>query len=162
MIRPIVLADHDAIAALNAADVDATSPLDRDQLTNLAAMATHFSVFIAQSVVAGFLLALREDAPYDNPNFAWFRERYRRFFYIDRIVVGSAHRRRGIASALHEDLERRAVAAAVPLITCEVNLAPPNPVSLSFHRSRGFVEAGQQQLHSRGKTVAMLVKSLPD
>jgi predicted GNAT superfamily acetyltransferase len=162
VIRRIALADQDDVLALNTADVVETSPLDRDRLGALASMAAYFSVFTEQSQVAGFLLALREDAGYDNPNFAWFRARYDRFCYIDRVVVDAAHRRRGIASRLYDDLERCSIADGVPLITCEVNVEPPNPASLSFHRSRGFVEAGQQRLVSSRKRVAMLVKSLPD
>ena len=33
-------------------------------------------------------------------------------------------------------------AQGVPRITCEVNVEPPNPVSLKFHERRGFREIG--------------------
>ena len=34
-----------------------------------------------------FLLAFDEASDYDSPNFLWFRERYPRFAYVDRIAV---------------------------------------------------------------------------
>ena len=36
------------------------------------------------------LLAFDQDADYDSPNFLWFRSRYSRFVYVDRIVVAPA------------------------------------------------------------------------
>ncbi|RYF90942.1 MAG: GNAT family N-acetyltransferase, partial [Caulobacteraceae bacterium] len=32
------------------------------------------------------LIAFDQDAAYDSPNFLWFRERYARFVYVDRVV----------------------------------------------------------------------------
>ena len=48
-----------------------------------------------------FLLAFDQDADYDSPNFLWFRERYPRFVYVDRIVVAAAARGRGLARLLY-------------------------------------------------------------
>ena len=36
------------------------------------------------------LLAFDQDAAYDNVNFGWFKARYPRFVYVDRIVVAPA------------------------------------------------------------------------
>ena len=41
-----------------------------------------------------FLIALDQDADYDNPNFRWMRSRFERFVYVDRVVV--AARARGL------------------------------------------------------------------
>ena len=54
--------------------------------------------------VGAFLLAFREGADYDSPNFRWFAARYDAFLYIDRIVVGQAHRGKGVGIGLYEDL----------------------------------------------------------
>jgi predicted GNAT superfamily acetyltransferase len=44
-------------------------------------------------------------------------------------------------------------------MVCEVNVLPPNPASLAFHRSRGYVEVGRLT-HGQGKVVALLSKEL--
>ncbi len=41
------------------------------------------------------LLAFDQAADYDSPNFLWFRERFPRFVYVDRIVVAGEARGRG-------------------------------------------------------------------
>jgi predicted GNAT superfamily acetyltransferase len=108
----------------------------------------------------GFLIALDERAPYRNPNFAWFKERYPTFIYIDRVVVDPAHRGRGIARRLYEDLFDTARGGGRPRIVCEVNSAPPNPASDAFHARLGFVVVGTAHLADRQKTVRYFCKEL--
>jgi predicted GNAT superfamily acetyltransferase len=45
------------------------------------------------------------------------------------------------------------------LLTCEVNLNPPNHGSIRFHQRIGFSEVGQQE-SKPGLTVSMLAKKL--
>ncbi|MBX7199792.1 MAG: GNAT family N-acetyltransferase [Rhodospirillaceae bacterium] len=90
------------------------------------------------------LLAFDQDAAYDNPNFAWFKARYPRFVYVDRIVVAPAARGRGLAKALYLDLFRRA--RGHERVVCEVNADPPNPASDAFHAALGFEAVGGAQL----------------
>ncbi|MHB1091087.1 MAG: hypothetical protein ACYC06_04325 [Ilumatobacteraceae bacterium] len=45
------------------------------------------------------------------------------------------------------------------LLTCEVNLQPPNPDSLRFHQRLGFGEVGQQE-SKPGLIVSLLAKRL--
>ena len=105
----------------------------------------------------GFLIALDERADYPNPNFEWFRTRFAQFVYVDRVVVDEAHRGRGLARQLYEDLFRTAERA---LVVCEVNIAPPNPVSDAFHARLGFSAVGSATLPDRQKTVRYLGKRL--
>ena len=92
--------------------------------------------------VEAFLLAFDQKVRYDSPNFLWFRSRYPRFVYVDRIVVASAARGRGYARRLYDDLFRHAVDAGHERVVCEVNARPPNPASDAFHAALGFVEVG--------------------
>ena len=48
-----------------------------------------------------------------------------------------------------------------PLLTCEVNIQPPNPGSLLFHAGHGFVEVGQQDVPGTDKRVSMLARKIP-
>ena len=59
----------------------------------------------ATATLAGFLIALRHQAPHDSSNFPWFRERYPQFFYIDRIVVASRRRGGGVGRAFYADVQ---------------------------------------------------------
>jgi len=105
----------------------------------------------------GFLIALDERADYPNPNFEWFRARFAQFVYIDRVVIDEAHRGRGLARRLYEDLFRTVDRS---LVVCEVNLVPPNPASDAFHARLGFSAVGSAMLPDRQKTVRYLSKHL--
>jgi len=142
------------IVALNNAHATELSWLDAKQLGVLLNQA-----FYARSIghAEAFLLAFDETAVYGSPNYLWFRERYPRFVYIDRVVVSPAARRRGHAQRLYADLSQRAAAGRHSVICCEVNLDPPNPASDAFHAALGFTEVGRAALHGRGKTVRYLI-----
>ena len=92
-------------------------------------------------------MAIRSDAVRDSVNFLWFKERYANFIYVDRVVVAADARRMGVASRLYDDVEDHARASDAPLITCEINLRPPNPDSIAFHDRHDFIEA-LARLHS--------------
>ncbi len=107
--------------------------------------------------MAGFLLALPESADYDSLNFRYFRGHYPRFTYIDRVVIGAAWRRAGIGQAIYQDLFAR-LPADRPLVCCEVNVRPPNPGSLAFHRRMGFSPVGEQDTEGGSKRVSLLIR----
>jgi len=150
-------ADEAAILALNNAHAVELSFLAPHELRSLLGAA--FRARIAGSVAA-FLLAFDQGAPYGSPNFRWFQARYPRFVYVDRVVVAPAARGRGLARALYDDLIMDAREAGHRILCCEVNCAPPNPVSDVFHAALGFSEVGREHLASRGKTVRYLTRAL--
>ena len=105
--------------------------------------------------VAAFLLAFREGTGYDSVNYRWFAGRYAHFLYIDRVVVGDAYRGQGLGRLLYDDLFARARHAGVPVVTCEFDIDPPNPVSARFHAAFGFREVGTQAVPPAGKRVSL-------
>ena len=111
---------------------------------------------------AAYLIAFDQDADYDSPNFRWFRHRLSRFIYVDRIAVSHAHRGRGLARILYEDLFRHGLRDNHEVIVCEVNSEPPNPASDAFHQAMDFTEMGAARLEDRGKTVRYLRRDLTD
>jgi uncharacterized protein len=147
---------RNALLALNNDHALELSWVDAARLHNLVATA-----FLAER--AGFadalLIAFDQDADYDSPNFLWFRSRFPRFVYVDRIVTSPGARGRGLARLLYGRLMERAVAANHERIVCEVNADPPNPGSEALHRSLGFVPIGEARL-SGGKTVTYLALEL--
>lgn len=110
---------------------------------------------------AAFLLALNETADYGSRNFLWFRERYPRFVYIDRVVVAPDHRRSGLGASLYADLMAWA-RGRTPRLACEVNLRPPNRPSLRFHEKQVFVPVGTQDTDGGRKTVSLMIRELPE
>jgi hypothetical protein len=113
----------------------------------------------ASTGVAGFLMAFTDDVAYDSVNYQWFASRLKRFLYIDRVVVNAAYRGAGIGQALYQHAEAAARTQRLAWLVCEVDVEPPNPASLAFHKRLGFVAVGRQ-LVSDGKAVSLHVRSL--
>jgi predicted GNAT superfamily acetyltransferase len=135
-----------ALLALNNAHARELSWLEPERLEYLVGEA-----FLARRIgdLDAFLLAFDQAAGYDSQNYLWFRNRYERFVYIDRIVVATAARGRGCARRLYHDLFDHALRAGHDRVFCEVNLSPPNPVSDAFHAALGFVEVGTASVGNR-------------
>ena len=148
--------DRTAVLALNAANVTETAPLDGAELEALLAEAFH--VGLRDDGRTAVLIAFDQDADYASPNFIWFRERYPRFAYVDRIIVSAAARGQRHARSHYEELFAVARAAGHDVITCEINMEPPNPGSDAFHAALGFVEVGDAWLGDSGKRVRYLVR----
>ncbi|MBP0614727.1 GNAT family N-acetyltransferase [Jiella sp. KSK16Y-1] len=113
------------------------------------------SAFLALQTAdaTAFLLAFDETADYDSPNFLWFKTRYARFVYVDRIVVAARARGRGHARALYDSVFAAAESADAGRVVCEINLDPPNPQSIRFHEALGFTRTGSAVLPGGAKTV---------
>ncbi|WP_316203434.1 GNAT family N-acetyltransferase [Bradyrhizobium sp. SZCCHNS3051] len=147
----------DALLALNNAHASELSWLTPETLMQLLDRA-----WLAWRIgrADALMIALDHAAVYDNPNHRWFRARYDRFVYVDRIVVASAARGRGLARQLYEELIREATAAGHDRIVCEVNLDPPNPQSDAFHAALGFAPLATAGIHGGAKTVRYMARSL--
>ncbi len=150
--------DVAAVLALNAANEVETSPLDADGLRQLCDQAFH--VGLIDRGRAAFLIAFDQDAAYGSPNFRWFKDRYPRFIYVDRVVVSAAARGQHLATRLYRELFSLAADARHTLVTCEVNLQPPNPASWAFHAAQGFSEVGRRADADAPKIVSYLARPL--
>ena len=147
-----------ALLTLNNAHAQELSWLEPERLDYLVREA-----FLARRIgnLDAFLLAFDQDARYDSPNFIWFRARYPRFVYVDRIVVAPLARGRGCARRLYADLFEHAVRAGHDRVVCEVNKMPPNAASDAFHAALGFVEVGTASVHGGSRTVRYLMSCSP-
>ena len=156
-ISDLAGADGAVLLALNNAHAMELSWLEPERLAHLVAEA-----FVARrvGVADALLLTFDQAADYDSPNFLWFRERYDRFVYVDRVVVADAARGGGLARRLYDDLFAAAKAAGHERIVCEVNSDPPNPASDAFHAALGFVPVGTAEIHGGKKTVTYLERQL--
>lgn len=140
--------------ALNNAFARETSFLDEAGWARLTGMAR-----FAFATPDAFLIAFDQDADYDSPNFLWFRDRYERFAYVDRIVVAASAHGLGRGRQLYERLFEAAKAAGYPCLTAEININPPNPGSLAFHEKMGFEAVGEASF-SPEKSVRYFARAL--
>jgi predicted GNAT superfamily acetyltransferase len=159
-IRQADSPDFAAILAMNQGAVPDVSSITFEELSALAKQCCRFSVVLAEGELAGFMMAMRPGQPYPSLNYRWFSERYKDFVYVDRIAVSPAFKGRGVGRALYADVESLALQFAAPVLTCEVNVIPPNEDSMAFHRKLGFSEVGQQDTEGGTKRVSLLVKKL--
>ncbi|TPM34854.1 GNAT family N-acetyltransferase [Mesorhizobium sp. B2-3-5] len=149
--------DEAAILALNNEHAAELSWLEAERLSYLLGES-----FYARRIgdLEAFIMTFDQDANYDSPNFVWFRERYERFIYVDRVVVAAHARGRGHARRLYQDLFDHARRAGHALVTCEVNTDPPNPTSDAFHAALGFAEVGDAVIHGGKKAVRYYVRQI--
>ena len=157
-LLPITPETAGAVLALNNAHAVELSWLDADGLAALLRQAFHATRI---GTIDAFLLSLDESAAYDSPNYQWFRQRFDRFVYVDRIVVAEAARGRGYARCLYATLLRCAAEAGHRRIVCEVNTDPPNPASAALHAALGFRPIGTAPIHGGRKIVQYLARDLP-
>jgi uncharacterized protein len=155
VIRAAEPADFETICALNLSEVRHTSAMDCARLIELNGLSCYHKVASVEGEVCAFLLAMCNGAAYRNDNFEWFVNKYARFIYVDRIVVSSSARGLRLGSRLYEDLFSYARANAIPLVTCEYNIVPPNEPSRLFHDKFGFKEQGTQWVAQGSKQVSL-------
>lgn len=157
-IRDAATEDDDAILALNLESEDLLSPMDRARLALLRSQAAYLRVLCdADDAVVAFLMAFREGADYDSPNYLWFAERYPSFLYIDRVVVSAAYQGQGFGKRLYDDLFAFARRTDIATVACEFYTVPLNEGSSRFHAKYGFREVGAQWVVDGSKQVSLQV-----
>ena len=76
LIRDVREHELDSVLALNNAAGPGILPMDAAKLRFFWENADYFRVAEKDGLLAGFLIALSQEAAHDSPNFLWFRERY--------------------------------------------------------------------------------------
>jgi uncharacterized protein len=155
ILRLASSSDFQAVLALNEESLHFLSPLSPERLTALYREAEVRVVIEEAGAVLAFLLAFREGADYDSINYQWFGQRYERFLYVDRVVVSQARHGTGAGRLLYDHVFAHARATQVPVVTCEYDVDPPNPVSARFHARFGFSEVGRQVVAGGKKSVSL-------
>lgn len=155
MLSPL-LPDNEPVRALNNAFAAETSFLDTIDWARLVGQAR---VAVCVAPADAFVLVLDQDADYTSPNFLWWKERRERFLYVDRVVVAATAQGRGLGRQLYTHAMDEARRLGFDRVVCEINIDPPNPGSVAFHKALGFVRAGEQKLPN-GKTVGYFERLL--
>lgn len=154
-IRPLTPTDHAWALALNNSEVPHVSGLDADSFAALISMAADVPVAEIGGAAAGFMVAFLPGAAYGSENYRWFCAHHPSFLYVDRVIADPTFRGRGVGKALYAHAVEFGRTRA-PILTCEVNEAPPNPASMRFHEALGFRPLGRQQTGGGAKSVVML------
>lgn len=154
-LRDVRSDDLDTVLFLNESVVPAVNSLAPDDIAWFAEHAAYFRVAEDADGVVAFLIGLRPGTDYGSLNYRWFCEHYDDFAYVDRVAVAERGRRAGLASRLYDDFAER-MSGEVDVMTCEVNIEPPNPGSMRFHERRGFRQVGSQATEGGTKVVALL------
>lgn len=160
IIRNAEEKDYDRILELNEESVHFLSPMDGAKLAKLAHESDLFLVAEVDGRVEAFVLALLENKAYDSVNYLWFSERYHHFLYIDRVVVSVDSHGKRLGSVLYETIFEQARKLTATCIAAEIDIVPPNPVSLKFHEKFGFKEVGKQSVYDGQKVVSLQIADL--
>ena len=158
VVRPLQDRDVPAVLELHELEVEKLAPMAEAKLTEIRGLADRFDVVELDGEFVGFVITVRPGADSDSANFRWYAERYGDdYYYLDRVVMSSAARGHGLGTQVYDALEERA--ASFGRLALEVNIDPPNEVSLAFHTSRGYEPVGEVTDDSGHRRV-MMVKEL--
>ncbi|WP_421775391.1 GNAT family N-acetyltransferase [Gracilimonas sp.] len=156
-IRNATKEDLPAVLALNEASVPHVTSEDLSEMEYYVDKANPFLIIEEEGELAGFMIVLQKGLDYESLNYAFFSNNYDDFDYVDRIVIAEKFRGRKLGTALYQYLAKN---SEQKLITCEVNLKPPNPNSLEFHKVIGFRKVAEQKTEGGKKKVALMVLEL--
>ena len=106
----------------------------------------------------GFVIAIDPGQRYESENYVFFEGRFSNHLDIDRIVLTPESQGLGLGSAFYDRVFAKARLDGRDTVTCEVNIEPPNPGSLRFHRRWGFVDVDQQPTKG-GQVVVQLLQA---
>ena len=161
VVRNILSTDVTRVLEINNANTPGVSELTLSELeTDIKNCLHALAINNEHGEVCAFCITFAPDAPNAGVNHQWFAERYKSFVYLDRIAIYSNHQNRGLGALLYQTVEQRMLESAEhSLLCCEVNLEPPNPGSLRFHKRIGFTECGVQST-APGYAVTYLQKCL--
>ncbi len=156
ILRPAKEGDFEDILRLNEESVHFLSPLTLARLEKLNSWAELNMVALCEGELVAFIFSFKEGSDYESVNYRWFHDIYPNFLYIDRVVVDKRSQRMGFGKLLYEEIFRHARNIGSSLLAAEIDVKPPNPVSLNFHKQFGFQEVGRQEVGG-GKIVSMQV-----
>lgn len=160
-IRPLRAADHGALLRLNAECRPAVAALEAGDLPALLDVAGHHLAAVDRGgEVLGYLLAFPRASAFDDTEIAALRRLIAEpFLYICQVALAREHRGRGIGRALYAAVADAARRQGARRLCCDVNLAPPNPESMAFHRRLGFRSLATGTA-GNGFAIAYLVQDL--
>lgn len=155
IIRDAEESDFFDVYQLNKGEIPKVNLIDLDEIAWFKENARCFWVVEIDDQIIAMLVVLKPGLHYESENYRYFTEHFDDFLYVDRIIVDRNNREIGIGRALYSKLLE--IEDEAPVITCEVNLEPPNPGSIEFHKKLGFKQVDQQKTSNETKLVSLMV-----
>lgn len=154
-IRKAEEGDLQKVLELNQAAIPHVSSETMEEMEYLFKWADPFWVIEEKDEMAGFMIILQKGLDYPSLNYAFFCGNYSDFDYVDRIVIAEKFRGKKFGTILYNHLFEH---SDKKWVTCEVNVRPPNPTSMAFHKAMGFREVARQETENGEKRVSLMVK----
>ena len=151
MIRTLRPTDLELIHKWNESTVPKVNSLTFEEFRLQSINCTYSYIqYSTDSIPVGFIFLYDEKTEYDSLNYLYFKNKYQKFLYVDRIIIAAEHQKKGYGQHLYDYV----IDTHNPdIFCCEVNITP-NRQSLSFHQKYGFKEIGQQTVYN--KVVSLL------
>ncbi len=146
-VRALRPEDLGRVLEINQANTPEVGAIDADRLEFLFDESTIALAAEVGAELVGFALVLPPGSTYDSVNYRWFADRGDDVMYLDRVAIDARHRRLGLGRALYMSVFARIPTQHMDMtrLGLEVNVEPPNPGSMAFHRGLGFTEVGRQE-----------------
>ena len=93
-------------------------------------------------------MCFRENSSYQSKNYTFFKNRFKRFFYIDRIGVVESFKNRGLGTFIYNKIDAICIKDELP-VCAEVNIVPINKESIKFHEKMGFKKVSEAYSNSK-------------
>ena len=133
-----------AIFKLNQQNTPEVGSLDSiEHLKKLIELSTYNLLMLNYDEIVGFIICMREGSIYESENYKFFKQRLKKFLYVDRVVIDERFRRSGLGKDIYKDIFGHASNDNLP-IALEVNTQPVNQPSLNFHENMGFEKVGSK------------------
>ena len=161
-LRDTTDSDVERLTQLNNDAYPADPQVTVSEMAELVDQANWSRVLDRDGEILAMVMCFAPGQDYDSENYRYFEAHFANHFYIDRIVVDQAHRGEGLGAMAYAAVFDRARSMGLSRVTCEVNLEPPNPASIAFHRSMGFVDVDTQATKGGSVIVQLMAATLDD
>ena len=142
---------------INQQQVPKVGSVSLEEFINLIKISNISYGFIKKGICLGFVICLRENTNYQSINYKFFQKRHDRFFYIDRIAIANEYQSSGLGSNFYNKLLSIKEKFNIP-ICAEVNIDPPNELSINFHRKYGFSNITERTIKEGYSVVYMEIE----
>ena len=110
---------------------------------------SNYSIFLTnKKQICAFLVCFRENSQYQSKNYKFFKKRFNKFFYIDRIGVVKGFKNKGLGTFIYNKIDAICLKNSLP-ICAEVNIVPLNKESIKFHEKMGFKKVSETYSNSK-------------
>ena len=142
------IAELDNIYKINQANVpEVGSIANISEFQKLLFMGSFNLIAKIDDEVIGYIVCFRENSPYQSKNYKFFKKRFKRFFYIDRIGVVEGSKNQGLGTFIYNKIDAICIKDKLP-ICAEVNIVPINEESIKFHEKMGFKKVSEAYSNS--------------